>query len=234
MPPPMVVPCPECGTRLRLPRAERELTVTCPRCRAVFPFRPPAHGVATGEQSSPMGATVTTPSGGSGIRARPYRRLWFGLAAVGLVLASVLGWAVGRGGGRVAIERVYAADRDLSRERDAAAAAAKYPSEVAAAIRRYRERLGAVDTAGCPADFRAAYRRHMRAWEEVEGVVAARPDGVLAELLTGALNGFLKGELDGGAGRMDRDLKAALGKVRDSWEEVERVGAAHGVVPPDH
>jgi hypothetical protein len=32
---------------------------------------------------------------------------------------------------------------------------------------------------------------------------------------------------------MDRDLTAALGKVRDSWEEVERVGAAHGVAPPD-
>jgi hypothetical protein len=44
----------------------------------------------------------------------------------------------------------------------------------------------------------------------------------------GAMNGILRGEVDGGTSRLEGGLKRALERVRDTWIEVEKIGAKYG------
>jgi hypothetical protein len=102
------------------------------------------------------------------------------------------------------------------------------PSQVAQAIGNYLNQAGALDTAECPADFRVAYKQHLRAWEDAEAAIQQLPDGFLEGVFMGAMNALLQGETDGGGKRLQGDLKRALDGVRTSWEEVERIGAKYG------
>lgn len=44
----------------------------------------------------------------------------------------------------------------------------------------------------------------------------------------GAMNSILWGERDGGASRLEGDVKRTLERVRDTWIEVEKIGARYG------
>ena len=99
------------------------------------------------------------------------------------------------------------------------------PSQIANAIAGYCIQAEALDMASCPADFKVAYRQHIRAWREAQRAFQEMPDGIIESLFTGAANGFLRGETDGGYGRMSENLKRAIRNVKSTWEEVEKVGA---------
>jgi hypothetical protein len=128
---------------------------------------------------------------------------------------------------RQAILRVLRADQELAKRRRELPPDAT-PSQIAWAVGRYCDELERLDTSDCPADFRVAYRHHAGAWREAQAALAKLPDGVLEGVLTGAMNALLRGELDGGAGRLEGELKRSLERVRDTWIEVEKVGARYG------
>jgi hypothetical protein len=44
----------------------------------------------------------------------------------------------------------------------------------------------------------------------------------------GAMNGLLRGESDGGTARLEGGVRRALERVRDTWIEVEKIGARYG------
>jgi hypothetical protein len=85
-----------------------------------------------------------------------------------------------------------------------------------------------MDMSDCPADFRVAYRQHIRAWQGVQAEVQQLPEGFLDGIFMGALNAILRGEVDGGTSRLENNLKQATQELNRTWEEVERVGAKYG------
>jgi hypothetical protein len=117
-------------------------------------------------------------------------------------------------------ERIAKATKD-SVSKDAS------PSHVASQIGAYYSRTEALDLSNCPADFRVAYRQHIRAWREAQAAVAELPDDFVEGAFMGFFNGLLRGELDGGAGRLQGDLKKAVDKVNSTWDEVEKIGAKY-------
>jgi hypothetical protein len=129
---------------------------------------------------------------------------------------------------KVAVERVMKADQKLMEERDKLPPQAT-PSQMAWAVGSYCDALEHLDMTDCPADFRVAYKQHMRAWREVLAALQQLPDGFLEGVLVGAVNALLRGEIDGGATRLEGDLKQAIERVRTTWEEVEKIGARYGV-----
>lgn len=128
-----------------------------------------------------------------------------------------------------AILRVFKADTELSLKRESLPADAS-TTQVAQAIEQYCTELERLDMSDCPADFRVAYVQHIRAWRETRAAVEQLPSGFLTGFFMGAVNSLLRGEIDGGQGRMEGALKGALERVRITWEEVERVGAKYGAV----
>ncbi len=93
----------------------------------------------------------------------------------------------------------------------------------------YTNAASRIDLTGCPPDFRVAYRRHIHAWEKVAIAAAELPKGVLDAFLMGAINSVLRGESDGGLGRIESTLNQALKDVETSWYQVEDVALGHGV-----
>jgi hypothetical protein len=126
-----------------------------------------------------------------------------------------------------AILRVLRADQELTRQRDALPPGAT-PSKIAWAIGRYCDDLERLDMSDCPADFRVAYRHHVGAWREARAAIAKLPDDIFEGVFMGAMNSILRGELDGGASRLEGDVKRSLERVRDTWIEVEKIGARYG------
>ena len=63
----------------------------------------------------------------------------------------------------------------------------------------------------------------------MQAAVKQLPDGFLEGVLMGAVNRLLRGEEDGGTGRLEGDVKRAAERVRATWEEVEKIGAKYGV-----
>jgi hypothetical protein len=126
-----------------------------------------------------------------------------------------------------AIERVLRADEKLYKEGMKLAPNAA-PSHLARAIGVYCDGLDQLDMSDCPADFRVAYRQHVRAWREAQAVVKGLPEGFLQGVFMGVFNALLRGEADGGRGRLEGDLKHAMERVRTTWEEVEKTGAKYG------
>jgi hypothetical protein len=128
---------------------------------------------------------------------------------------------------RNAILRVIRADEELGSKRDSLPSNAT-PSQIAAEIVNYCSALERLDMSDCPADFRVAYRHHMTAWREVQGAVQQMPDGFVDGVFMGAINSLIRGEMDGGMGRMQGDLQRGLEKVQSTWFEVEKIGANYG------
>ena len=136
-----------------------------------------------------------------------------------------------RAAARQAIAEAYAADQRLHAAMEALPADAP-PSHYADVVRAYCDALDRRDWSGCPADFQAAYRRHVRAWRDLETAARQLPDGFLSGAAQGTVNLLTRGEWDGGARRMTAQAEAARRQVRATWEDVERIGAQHGVPPP--
>ena len=81
----------------------------------------------------------------------------------------------------------------------------------------------------------AGYRQTVRLWRgrpvveiESELDIQQLPDGFLEGVFMGAVNRLLRGETDGGTSRLEGGLKRALERVRDTWIEVEKIGAKYG------
>jgi hypothetical protein len=129
---------------------------------------------------------------------------------------------------KTAIERVLKADKQLADEAKNLPPNAT-PSQVARRIGAYCDKLERLNKSDCPADFRVAYKHHLGAWREARDALGQLPDGFLGGLFLGVFNGLTRAEWDGGAGRLEGDLKGALQRVRTTWEEVEKVAAKYGV-----
>jgi hypothetical protein len=128
---------------------------------------------------------------------------------------------------RQAVRRVLLADRELAWKRDAIPPGAT-PSQVAWAVGRYCDDLERLDTSDCPADVRVAYRHHAGAWREAEAAIRQLPEDFLDGLLKGAANSVLRGEPDGGLGRLEGGVRRSLERFRDTRIEVEKVAARYG------
>lgn len=126
-----------------------------------------------------------------------------------------------------AILRVLAADERLGKELKSSGSGT-VPSRLAEVIAVYCDKLDAIDMVDCPADFRIAYRQHIRAWRDVGAAFKQLPDSFSAGVLVGMFNSLFRHELDGGTSRLEGDLKRAAQGVRSTWEEVERIGAKYG------
>jgi hypothetical protein len=130
-----------------------------------------------------------------------------------------------------AIKRVYEADKLLARDRDNLPPNSK-PSQIAWSVGRYCDALDKLTMADCPADFQVAYKQHSRAWRELQAAITALPDGFFSGAWMGFKNSLLRGEQDGGTARLEGGLKTAAARVRDTWEEVEKIGGRYGVPAP--
>jgi hypothetical protein len=125
------------------------------------------------------------------------------------------------------ILRVLRADKDLAKKRDSLTPNAA-PGQIAWSVGQYCNDLERLDMSDCPPDFQVAYRHHMGAWREAQAAIQALPDGFLEGLFMGAMNRILRGERDGGVHRLEIGLNRALERVRDTWIEVEKIGARYG------
>jgi GYF domain 2 len=193
---------------------------------------PATEGRSRGE--GPSGAPFSSANAGG----RSGTVIKLGVAILAMVLGLV--WVV-RDGGLVSESRASQAAAMLRvlRENDSvsnltvrAVGVKETPSAYTQAIASYLSRMRAVDTSDCPADFRVAYKHHLEAWEELQAAVGELPDSFLEGVFVGALNGLLRGELDGGMTRMLDSIKRASQEVRDSFREVENIAARSDVALP--
>jgi hypothetical protein len=127
-----------------------------------------------------------------------------------------------------AILRVFRADQQLHKKLDALPPKST-PSQLAWAVGNYCDDLGKLEMNDCPADFRVAYRTHVGAWREVQAAIKQLPDGFLEGVLMGAMNSVLRGEVDGGTARLEGGLQRSIDRIRDTWIDVEKIGAKYGV-----
>lgn len=102
------------------------------------------------------------------------------------------------------------------------------PATFCLATGKYCDLVEQLDLSDCPADFRVAYRQHLRAWRETQHATSQYPDNLLTQILLGAWNGVVKGEMDGGSGRILAGIQKAMDRVHATWEEVEKIGARYG------
>lgn len=104
-------------------------------------------------------------------------------------------------------------------------------------------RMRAVDTAGCPTDFRAAYLAHVHAWERMADVereaaafrARADSDGVLVESFIRGMLGDPLGtanEMRSAQTQLQRDYQAADRQVKDTFHRVEELAVLHGASLP--
>jgi hypothetical protein len=126
-----------------------------------------------------------------------------------------------------AVLHVLQADRQLALTRDRLPPQAT-PAQIAWAIGRYCDDLERLPMADCPAEFRVAYRHHAGAWREAQAAIQRLPGDFFQGVLTGAMNSILRGELDGGASRLEGEVKRCLERVRDTGIDVEKTGARYG------
>lgn len=126
---------------------------------------------------------------------------------------------------QAAIQRILDADHELS----TANVVGSTPSEIANGVRVYVSKANALDMNECPADFKLAYRRHVKAWSRAGNAIDELPDGIVDAVFIGAINSLLRGELDGGQSRLEGGLAAADNEIRETWYAVEDIALSHGV-----
>ncbi len=88
-------------------------------------------------------------------------------------------------------------------------------------------RMRAIDTSGCPGEFRAVYERHIHAWEGMRDQVLSEPDGFLEGALVGLLNG-LAGDFTGGTADIAQARNYWSAQIRDTWNEVRALAMQYG------
>lgn len=128
-----------------------------------------------------------------------------------------------------AILRVLKADKAAGERHTGSIPQNATASQVANAIATYCEAAATIDTTGCPADFKIAYRHHISAWRDVQGAFQQLPEGFIDGVLMGALNLYLQGEVDGGISRMQGAIQEGMQNVERTWQDVERIAASHDV-----
>ncbi len=143
-----------------------------------------------------------------------------------LVVATALAWLAGCGSSspalpadpRSAMAAVIAADRVAGAARDAATRT----QPATAVVRGYAAQLRAMDLAGTPDGFAAAWLAHAQAWEELAAPLSLHPAerGEMHALFT-----RLREPARPGAA----DFTAALDRVWSTWAPIEALLAQHGV-----
>lgn len=155
---------------------------------------------------------IAESMGGNRVTRGLFRKDSVKRVATCIVLTSLIGFVcltlVGCSLEKACIERVLQEDSESSEN-------AESVSEVVA-------RMRAIDTSGCPADFRTAYLAHIHAWEEArkveqEAKKLGKPDGFWDGLQAISLKN---------AGN------SASQKIGQTFQEVERVAVLHGAKLP--
>ena len=100
------------------------------------------------------------------------------------------------------------------------------PQDNRQALRLIVTRMRAIDTSDCPGDFRAAYERHIHAWEGMRDQILSEPEGFLDSFFVGFLHG-LAGDLTGGTADMAAAENYWLGQIRDTWNDVRAIAMKH-------
>lgn len=100
------------------------------------------------------------------------------------------------------------------------------PQDNRQAVQLIVARMRAIDTSDCPGDFRAAYERHIHAWEGMRDQILSEPNGFLDSLLTGFIHG-LSGDLTGGMADMAAAENYWLLQIRETWNEVRAIAIQH-------
>ena len=72
---------------------------------------------------------------------------------------------------RSAVLRVLQTDKELESRWESASKGITSPAELALLIERYCEEMERIELTECPADFRVAFRKHIRAWRDVHTAV---------------------------------------------------------------
>ncbi len=132
---------------------------------------------------------------------------------------------------RQAITRVIKADKESGEAIQKLTPADATPARAVQAIRTYLKRANGINLSDCPAEFQVAYKQHLRAWQDMERAVNELPNDLGAAIWTGVVNAFLRGERDGGANRLEGEVRQAERRIRTTWEEVEKISARYGVAP---
>lgn len=125
---------------------------------------------------------------------------------------------------RAAIERILAADHELSARLGNAITPETKPAE---AIAAYAAGMKAFDMVECPPEFREAFIRHAGAWEAFALQLAKEPQSFGEGVLQGFFNA-LDGEADGGTARMQRARDARFEHIQSTWGEVQAIAARYG------
>lgn len=154
------------------------------------------------------------------------------LLAIGIGLCSLLGCKDAAQSEadrqRDAILKVLQADKAMETTLQQANAATSLTA-TAAHIDSYCTNMERLDTSACPADFRMAFRQHIRSWRTAAAKLRQFPDGFWEGVVLGAVNS-LGGELDGGLHRMTAEIQEAEKVIKATYEEVERIAAKYGAV----
>jgi hypothetical protein len=109
-----------------------------------------------------------------------------------------------------------------------------------AAIAEQCAKQRSISLSGCPSEFKTAYLRHIRAWEDHAVVIRDMPP--IPSFLEGLLIGFargIQGDFTGGSGEMDAEIRAWKAEFKhseteltQSWRNVEDIATRHGANLP--
>ncbi|MBL9090218.1 MAG: hypothetical protein JNL96_03285 [Planctomycetaceae bacterium] len=128
---------------------------------------------------------------------------------------------------REAILQVLQVDKDQGPQVRAALQSAPSLAHAVSIINKYCYDMEKLDMSRCPADFRLAFRQHVRSWRAAGAKLREMPDGFWEGVFMGAVNS-LSGELDGGMSRLSAEMKQAEQAIADTYTEAERIAAQYG------
>lgn len=138
-----------------------------------------------------------------------------GIAAlvVGLFVVAIVAIVIFGGSDKSAIESVLAQDA--------------LTTEEATSVAEIVQRMKSIDTSDCPADFREAYYRHIRAWQGMAEQVASEPQSFGEGFLYGLIKGF-EGDYTGGLGEINEARNYCSQQIKTTFQEVEAIAIRYG------
>gem|GEM_PF-3056837 len=242
----MKTSCPHCKQQVEVDDQWAGQSVACPTCNGqiVLPrLTSPPPSVAAPPPpfvAAPPPHTSPTPSRGS--NAFKYAALACG-GVIALMLCVIVIVLITRDGSpvvagdsgassaarqqarmRSAIESVMATDNQMFDRMNSSVSSGTPPAQ---AIASYAARLKSIDMSQCPPEFREAYLRHANAWQGLGMQIDKEPQSFIESVLYGFLNG-LRGEFDGGLGRLQREHDSRFEAVVTTWGEVEAIAVRYG------
>lgn len=222
--------CPSCKQSIEADDQWAGTRVACPTCKAEFDLPPvqPQTSIAP-----PPVLSTQSP------RRLKFSVLVSGVVAGIIILVGLTMLKLGREivgtesgqefKGRRAIEGVLKKDKGTSAG----------TTNIFEVVRRMR----AIDTSGCPTDFREAYLIHVHAWESLgEAAEQARAFIAARKGANDFVEGFIRGFLGDPLGKVNEtidarnQLQASLHEaglqVKETFNQVERIAVAHGARLP--